>query len=102
MPAQSARPCNAASRGAVRLARARWRVLQRASADPARTLATAQGCIMEATLSPARGVPRQRWFLVALCLFFVAINVQYVLKIASSEREHRSAFLRWTVQIQRL
>jgi hypothetical protein len=57
---------------------------------------------MEATLTPARGVPRQRWFLLALCLFFVAINIQYVLKIASSEREHRSAFLRWTVQIQQL
>jgi hypothetical protein len=54
---------------------------------------------MDAHPIQARGVPRQRWFLLALCLFFLLINVQYVVKIASSEREHRSAFLRWIPQI---
>jgi alpha-1,2-mannosyltransferase len=42
---------------------------------------------------------RQRWFLVGLALFFVVINIQYVVKIARSDREARSAFVRWSNQI---
>jgi hypothetical protein len=58
-----------------------------------------QGRTMDALPLRTDGSARQRWFLVALCAFFLAINVQYVLKVANSEREHRSAFLRWATQI---
>ena len=53
-------------------------------------------------LLPARKSARQRWFLAGLCLFFVVINIQYIVKIARSERESRSAFVRWTGQITEL
>ena len=42
---------------------------------------------------------QQRWFLLGMALFFVVINVQYVLKIARADREPRSAFVRWSNQI---
>ena len=45
---------------------------------------------------------RQRWFLVGLSLFFIIINIQYVVKIARSDRESRSAFVRWSSQIVEL
>jgi hypothetical protein len=48
---------------------------------------------------PGRRVAGQRWFLFGLCLFFVIINIQYVHKIARTDHESRSAFLRWTNQI---
>jgi alpha-1,2-mannosyltransferase len=51
---------------------------------------------------PVRRAARQRWFLAGLCLFFVLINIQYVVKIARSDRESRSAFVRWTNQIVEL
>lgn len=46
--------------------------------------------------------PRQRWFLLGLFVFFALVNVQYVLKIANADRDNRSAFLRWSGQIQKL
>ena len=33
-----------------------------------------QGCIMEALTLQRPSVPRRRWFVFALCLFFLAIN----------------------------
>jgi hypothetical protein len=54
---------------------------------------------MSVPTAPSPALPRQRWFLVALCLFFLVINVQYVLKMVSSERSTRSAFQRWTVSL---
>ncbi len=47
-------------------------------------------------------VLRQGWFLLALALFFLAINVQFVFKVLDPERANRTAFLRWTNQIQAL
>ena len=58
---------------------------------------------MHAPSLAVRSEPRQRWFLLGLCVFFLAINVVYVLKIAHSERsESRSAFQRWRMQILEL
>jgi hypothetical protein len=51
---------------------------------------------------PVRKDTRHRWFFLGLCLFFVIINVQYVVKIARSDRETRSAFVRWSSQIAEL
>jgi alpha-1,2-mannosyltransferase len=51
---------------------------------------------------PDRRIARQRWFLLGLCVFFVIINIQYVAKIARSDRELRSAFVRWSGQIAEL
>src|SRR5205807_1780769 len=42
---------------------------------------------------------QQRWFFLALTLFFVLLSVQYSSKVSSSERDNRSAFLRWRSQI---
>jgi hypothetical protein len=41
----------------------------------------------------------QRWVMGALVLFFVALSLQYTLKVTSSDRDNRSAFLRWRDQI---
>jgi hypothetical protein len=39
---------------------------------------------------------RQRWFVLALLLLFLAVSVQYCVKVAGhSERANRSAILRW-------
>src|SRR5262245_56769013 len=47
----------------------------------------------------APATSRQRWFLVGLALFFVALSVQYTFKILDNDRDNRSAFLRWRDQI---
>jgi hypothetical protein len=50
---------------------------------------------------PAESTPstlRQRWFVIALLLFFVALSVQYTIKA----RAHRSAILRWRPQLHQL
>jgi alpha-1,2-mannosyltransferase len=63
---------------------------------------------MEALTLQAPSVPRRRWFVFALCLFFLAINVQYVIKIARTDRainaDHpsRSAIQRWIPQLVEL
>lgn len=44
-------------------------------------------------------VLRQRWFLVGLSLFFLAISLNYYFKIHATDRETRSAFKRWQSQI---
>jgi hypothetical protein len=41
----------------------------------------------------------QRYFLLGLVLLFVGLSVQYTIKITCSERDNRSAFLRWREQI---
>jgi alpha-1,2-mannosyltransferase len=43
--------------------------------------------------------PRHYWFAAGLFLFFVAVSVQYSHKVLVSDRENRSAFLRWREQI---
>jgi alpha-1,2-mannosyltransferase len=43
-----------------------------------------------------------RWFLAGLLLFFIGLSVQYTIKITCSERDNRSAFLRWRDQIMDL
>lgn len=40
-----------------------------------------------------------RWLRAGLLLLFVAVSVQYTIKITCSERDNRSAFLRWRDQI---
>jgi hypothetical protein len=45
---------------------------------------------------------RQHLFLAALAVFFFALTIQYVLKIQHSDRENRSAFLRWRNQLLEL
>ena len=56
---------------------------------------------MDAISQPCDPVSRwKRWFLVALVLFFVGLSVQYTIKITCSDRENRSAFLRWRDQIR--
>src|SRR5207249_7488267 len=45
---------------------------------------------------------RLRWVGVALCAFFIILGVQYSLKILGSERDNRSAILRWRPQILEL
>jgi hypothetical protein len=42
---------------------------------------------------------RQRWFVVGLLLFFVLLSVQYSFKVLDSDRDNRSAILRWRDQI---
>ncbi len=42
------------------------------------------------------------WVLIGLIVFFLAINLQYVFKVVHSDRENRSAFLRWAGQIREL
>src|ERR1043166_5820564 len=59
-----------------------------------------QGCTMEASSLSVRSEPRQRWFLLGLCLFFLVINVASVAKIARSPSS--SAFQRWRSQILEL
>ncbi|MSQ95652.1 MAG: DUF2029 domain-containing protein [Gemmataceae bacterium] len=45
---------------------------------------------------------RQRWLVVALALFFVAIHIQFAFKMQHSEHGRRSAFLRWKTQLEDL
>jgi hypothetical protein len=49
---------------------------------------------------------RQRWFVVGLLVFFVGVSVQYSLKVSHADRhtdrDNRSAFLRWREQILEL
>jgi hypothetical protein len=49
--------------------------------------------------APNRKAVHQRWLLVGLCLFFAVINIQYVAKIARTDRDPRSAFVRWNNQL---
>jgi alpha-1,2-mannosyltransferase len=44
----------------------------------------------------------QRWFVGGLLFFFVALSVQYTLKVHDEERSNRSAILRWRDQILEL
>lgn len=49
---------------------------------------------------PSADVQRvQRWFLLALCLLFLALSIQYTLKVTSPQNSDRSAFLRWRNQL---
>src|SRR5271155_2212483 len=41
----------------------------------------------------------ERWFWLGLVLFFVILSVQYSFKVQDTQRDTRSAFLRWRVQI---
>src|SRR5438132_10972608 len=43
---------------------------------------------------------RQRWFAVGLLLFFIALSVQYSLKV--SGKEAGSAIVRWNQQLQEI
>jgi hypothetical protein len=53
--------------------------------------------------SPWNAVLRQRWLLVALLLFFAVCSLKYSDKVLdTTERENRSAFLRWRDQILEL
>jgi alpha-1,2-mannosyltransferase len=45
---------------------------------------------------------RERWLVLCLVLFFVALSVQYTDKVHDSTRPNRSAFLRWRDQILEL
>src|SRR5262249_38933426 len=45
---------------------------------------------------------RQRWFILGLLLFFLSLSVQYSLKVLHSDRDNRSAILRWRDQIHEL
>ena len=45
---------------------------------------------------------RPRWLIGLLALFFLAILVQYILKLRHSEHGMRSAFLRWQPQLAEL
>ncbi len=46
---------------------------------------------------------RQRWFVIALLLFFVALSIQYSIKAGGhGSRTNRSAFLRWREQLHHL
>ncbi len=55
---------------------------------------------MQALPVAARTPSRQRWLLLALSVFLLAINVRYVIKIA--EGDSRSAFQRWTFSLKYL
>jgi hypothetical protein len=44
----------------------------------------------------------QGWFVAGLLLFFVAVSIQYSIKVLDHERDNRSAFLRWREQILQL
>ena len=58
---------------------------------------------MESTTSTIRASwPTQRWLVVGLMAFFVALSVQYTDKVLDKERDNRSAFLRWRSQIVEL
>ncbi len=57
---------------------------------------------MDKALRLPTDLGRQRWFILGLFVFFALLNLQYVAKVLGSEREHRSAFLRWDVQLDKL
>jgi hypothetical protein len=44
----------------------------------------------------------QRWFLLGLCVFFVAVNIQYVIKITRPDKFQPSAFMRWIEPLREL
>jgi alpha-1,2-mannosyltransferase len=45
---------------------------------------------------------QRRWFAVTLVLIFVFLSASYGIKIVDSERDNRSAFLRWRGQVQEM
>lgn len=45
---------------------------------------------------------RQRWLIVVLACVFLAVHVQYTLKLRHSEHGNRSAFLRWRAPLAEL
>src|SRR5690242_12973408 len=48
---------------------------------------------------PATSWPSpQRWFVIGLLVLFIALSVQYTIKVL----EHRSAFIRWREQLLQL
>src|SRR5437870_5647646 len=51
------------------------------------------------TVSPPRRFLGHPWVTGGLVLFFAVVSVQYTHKVLSSERDNRSAFLRWREQI---
>jgi hypothetical protein len=56
---------------------------------------------MEAAPSLRRfGFLQQRWFVLGLTLFFLVLSIHYADKVLNSERDNRSAFLRWRTQVQ--
>lgn len=56
---------------------------------------------MHATNLSHFSTPRaQRWFIAGLVLFFIGLSVQYTIKITCSERESRSAILRWNESLR--
>jgi alpha-1,2-mannosyltransferase len=57
---------------------------------------------MDRALRLPSAVAQQRWFIVGLFLFFALLNLQYVSKVLRSDRDHRSAILRWEAQLQNL
>jgi alpha-1,2-mannosyltransferase len=57
---------------------------------------------MSTTTLPAAPLFRQRWFLIGLGLFFLAIAAQYYFKVHDDERQSRSAIKRWHAQIVKI
>ena len=57
-----------------------------------------------ATHPAPRSLPfiRHRWMAIALVGFFTLIAAQYSLKVLNSERDNRSAILRWRAQLLEL
>jgi hypothetical protein len=74
------------------------------STDSVAVTAFAQGSSMKAHSLPIPSgrASGQRWFLLGLCLFFVAVNVQYVIKITRSDKVQASAINRWLEPIYKL
>jgi len=58
---------------------------------------------MDAALQPRFAFLRERWFVLCLIAFFAALSIQYSYKVRdTTERDNRSAFLRWRAQILEL
>lgn len=55
-----------------------------------------------ATWMPRTPEARQRWLVCGLVLFFVLCSFKYAEKVLDTERDNRSAFLRWREQIQEI